>query len=145
MRLVVLCFGVLVGWADSAVGLCVSQEKANLRRGPGIHWTKTWEAIRYTPLEKLGKKAGWYRVKDMDGVIHWVKEDLVTTSFSCAAVRNDFANLRKGPGLQYPKAPFEKADKYVSFRILQSKGRWIKLEDIEGDEFWAARENLWIQ
>lgn len=145
MKFLIFSVLVLAGSLKSTFGLCVSEEKANLRRGPGVHWTKTWEAIRYTPLEKLGKKNGWYRVKDIDGIIHWVKEDLVTRSYSCAAVKNSFANLRTGPGLQFPKAPFEKADKYVSFRVLKSKGRWIKLEDIEGDEVWAARENLWIQ
>lgn len=97
------------------------------------------------PLKKLAKKDGWYRVEDMEGTIHWVKEDLVTEKYSCGAVKEDFANLRTGPGTNYPKAKAQQADRYVSFRILESKGRWIKVEDLEGDSAWIARENLWIQ
>jgi len=128
-----------------AFALCVNQEKANLRQGPGMRWPKTWEVIRYMPLKKISKKDGWYRVSDIDERTHWVREDMVSASFSCAAIRTPFANLRKGPGLNFPMTKAAKGDRYLSFRILKTRGRWIQVEDIEGDEVWIARENLWIQ
>jgi len=132
-------------FSKSLFALCVDDEKANLRQGPGLNFTKTFEAIRYMPLKKLSKQAGWYRVEDLDGKVHWVKENLVTGGYSCAAVKSDYANLRTGPGLEFKTAKASKGDKYLSFRVIQSKGRWVKLEDVEGDEVWAARDNLWIQ
>lgn len=127
------------------VSLCVNQEKANLRQGPGLKWAITWEATRYMPLKKLSKQEGWYRVSDLDGKNHWVREDLVSTGFSCAVIKSEYANIRKGPGLNFPKTRAGKGDKYLAFRILKAQGRWIKVEDVEGDEAWIARENLWIQ
>ncbi len=145
MRFIFLSVSVFLIQVVQTQALCVRDEQANLRRGPGVSWNKTWEAIRYMPLKKLGKEKGWYRVEDVDGNIHWVREDLVTHDYSCAVIKTDFSNLRTGPGTQYPKAKVPQADKYVSFRIVKSQGDWIKVEDPEGDELWVTRDNLWIQ
>ena len=143
MRAVILVLVLAV--PSVAWGLCVNEEKANLRKGPSMKHPKTWEVIRYTPLKRLGKQGGWYHVEDLDGQKHWVREDLVTSSFACAAVKTEFANLRKGPGTNWPSAQVPRGEKYLSFRILQTKGRWLRLEDVEGDIVWAARENFWVQ
>jgi len=142
MRVFLVLIFLFPSWASA---LCVNQEKANLRFAPAVKAPKTWEVIRYTPLKKLAKKNGWYRVEDVDQKIHWVREDLVTSSFSCATIKSEFANLRKGPGTNFPKVKAGQGEKYLSFRVVKTKGRWIQLEDIEGDTVWAARENLWIQ
>src|SRR5262245_33334876 len=124
--------------------LCVNQDTANLRKGPNRSFEKTFEAIRYTPLEKISKKNGWYRVKILDGTIHWVKEDLVTGGFKCGVIKGEFSNLRKGSRTGLPMAKGERGEKFLSIRLLKEQGRWIRLEDVEGDVVWAARENLWI-
>lgn len=130
----------------SVGALCVHDEKANLRQGPDVvKFPIKWEVIRYTPLEKLSKQKGWYRVKDVDGEIHWVREDLVTTRFQCAVVKEEFASLRSGPGTKYPKVGAQRADKYMSFRVVKTEGDWVKVEDLEGDTFWIHRPLLWIQ
>lgn len=128
----------------SVSALCVNEETANLRKGPDTKYEKTFEAIRYMPLEKISKQNGWYRVKVLDGSIHWVKENLVTDSFRCATIKEEFANLRQGPGTNWPKIHGGRGDRFLSFRLLKEQGKWVRLEDIEGDVVWIAKENLWI-
>jgi len=136
---------VLLPMASQAKGLCVNAEFANLRKGPGQQFAKSWVVYRYMPLEALEKKNGWYRVKDLENKDHWVREDLVTTSFKCAVIKADFANLRKGPGLNYPqKTPF-RGERYLSFRLLAKRGDWSRVEDQEGDIVWIHNPLLWVR
>jgi SH3-like domain-containing protein len=133
---------VLIQAASS--GLCVNQDRAILRRGPGLGWPQTWEAVRYTPLKRLGKEKGWYRVQNMDGDIHWVREDLVTSSLKCAAVKTEFSNLRKGPGTHWPLHGGQKGLRHLPFRVMKTQQGWARLEDVQGDVVWASLDNLWI-
>ncbi len=133
----------LVQWPLYA--LCVKENYANLRSGPGIHHDQTWQVTRYTPLKKLGKKNGWYHIEDVDHRKHWIREDLVTSSFSCAVIKEEYSNLRKGPGATYPQTKAGRGDKYLAFRVLAEKSGWVKVEDMEGDELWITKLNVWIQ
>ena len=36
--------------------LCIKNERANLRKGPGIQYEKLWEVFKYMPFKKLGFK-----------------------------------------------------------------------------------------
>jgi len=79
------------------------------------------------------------------------------------------ANLRTGPGTNYEIAwevykymPFLKvgmsllgtkysksflspARQYDSFKVLQRKGKWVKVKDKRGDVGWIHGDYLWIQ
>lgn len=136
----ILCMIALPSFA-----LCVQNSFANLRSGPGLEHKKTWKVLRYMPLEKLSKKDGWYQVKDLDGRSHWIREDLVTTAYRCAVIKNEFAYLRQGPGTSYPKKSPERGEKYLSFRLLKLQKDWARLEDSEGDVVWIYKPLLWIQ
>ena len=128
-----------------ASGICVDQDQAKLRKGPGTVWPITWEVVRYFPLKKLSKQSGWYRVEDVDGVKHWIREDLVTSKFTCATIKDEFAFLRTGPGKNFPKVPAQKGEKYLSFRVVSEKADWIKIEDTEGDQAWVQKDLVWVQ
>lgn len=130
--------------SGSVFGLCVQTEFANLRSGPSTSFEQTWKVFRYMPLKKLDKKNGWYRVQDVDGREHWIREDLVTSSYRCAVIKNEWAYLRTGPGRHYPKKPAEKGLKYLSFRLLETKNGWAHLEDAQGDELWVHLPLLWL-
>jgi uncharacterized protein YgiM (DUF1202 family) len=144
MKGILLLVGFFVGVLSSAQALCVLSTKANLRKGPGSEFSVSMEAIPYTPLKKISKKNGWYQVEDMEKKSHWIREDLVTSSFRCAAIKTEFANLRKGPGKRFEKAGAGVGEKYLAFRLLEEKGDWARLEDTEGDEVWVQKQNLWI-
>jgi SH3-like domain-containing protein len=125
--------------------LCVSDSHAKLRRGPGRTWPVTWEVEQYMPLKKLGKKKGWYRVEDVDGQKHWIREDLTTSAFKCATIKDTFANLRKGPGKNFEAVSASPGDKYLSFRLMGEQNGWLKLEDRDGDEVWVLQTLAWVQ
>lgn len=131
--------------ASSLEALCVLGPKSVLRKNPQQSAPVSLEGIPYMPLEKISKKAGWYEVKDVDGQKHWIREDLVTTSFQCAVIKTPFANLREGPGESFAKAKGRRGEKYLSFRVLGYEKSWVKIEDWEGDEAWIKEDLIWIQ
>lgn len=129
---------------NSAYGLCVKAPKANLRSGPGTNYEKTWHVFKYFPFKKIGKKGNWYKVKDVDGDMHWIYRKLVTGNFDCAVVKTNVANVRSGPGTNFDTRYFSPAVKYDSFRVLKRQGKWVKVIDEFGDKGWIYRKLLWI-
>jgi len=125
--------------------LCVNVSEANLRSGPGTKFEKTWEVFKYMPFNKISQKGGWYKVKDIDGDVHWVYTKLVTSKFKCAVVKVDKANVRSGPGEKYNKNSMSPALKYDSFKIIKTQKPWVKVVDEFGDSGWIFRKLLWIQ
>jgi len=125
--------------------LCVNVPEANLRSGPGTKFEKTWEVFKYMPFNKLSKKANWYKIKDVDGDVHWVYTKLVTSKFKCAVVKVDKANVRSGPGEKYSKTSMSPALKYDSFKVIKIQPPWAKVVDEFGDSGWIFRKLLWIQ
>ncbi|MDB5036896.1 MAG: hypothetical protein JWQ35_424 [Bacteriovoracaceae bacterium] len=131
--------------SSKAFALCVVPPKANLRKGPGLNFSLIMDAIPYTPLKKVSKKGGWYEVKDVDGKSAWVREDVVTTTYKCVVIKDEFANIRNGPGTKFPKSGAGMGEKYLSFRLLEEQKEWVKVEDLDGDQAWIHKPAVWIQ
>jgi SH3-like domain-containing protein len=138
-----ILFGLLV-LTDYAQALCVSVAEANLRGGPGTKYEKTWEVFKYMPFNKLSKKGGWYKVRDVDGDVHWIFSSLVTEKFQCAVVKVEKANIRTGPGTKYSKSALSPALKYDSYKVLKIKSSWVHVMDEFGDKGWISRKLLWV-
>ncbi len=130
---------------STAMALCVDADTANLRSGPGTKYEKTWQVFKYMPLKKISKKGDWYKVKDLDGDTHWIYGRLVTSKYRCAVVKARKANIRKGPGKKYRRTEISPAIKYDSFKVLKTKGKWVKVIDEFGEKGWIFRKLLWIQ
>lgn len=137
------CAALLIPGTASA--LCVKASEANLRQGPGTQFEKSWEVFQYMPLKKIGQRGKWIMVKDVDGDTHWVYSRLVTSAIRCAVVKVDKANVRSGPGTGYAKSPLSPVDKYYSFKIIGSKGKWLKVQDEVFNDGWMAKSLLWTQ
>jgi len=133
-----------------ASALCVQNSFANLRSGPSTDADQTWRVYQYTPFTRLGRYQpvgrphAWYHVKDVAGKEHWVREDLVSTGFRCVMINNEFAFLRAGPGTTYPKVGAERGDRYLSFRLIEERDGWVKVQDAQGDQMWIHRPLVWI-
>lgn len=125
--------------------LCVNVSDANLRSGPGTKYDKTWEVFKYMPFKRISKKGNWYKVSDVDSDTHWIYRKLVTTSFKCAVVKVDKANIRSGPGMNYSQNALSPALKYDSFKVIKIKSQWVNVVDEFGDTGWIFRNLLWIQ
>jgi len=144
-RIGIISFFIIFYYIESVIAICVDTDAANLRKGPGIKYVKTWQVFKYMPLEKIGKKGNWYKVKDVDGDIHWIYGKLVTSKYSCAVVKVKKANVRKGPGTKYSKTELSPVIKYDTFKVLKIKGKWVKVVDEFGDKGWIYKELLWIK
>jgi len=148
MKKILLC-GLLVtlvlAFNSHALALCVNVPEANLRGGPGTKYEKRWLVFRYTALKKIARRKGWYKVRDVDGDLHWIYGRLVTDRFRCAVVKVEKANVRTGPGTRFKKSSMSPAIKYDSFKVIKRKGAWVKVMDEFGDKGWIHRKLLWIQ
>lgn len=129
----------------AASALCVKVPEANLRQGPGTQYEKSWEVFRYMPFKKIGQQGNWYRVRDVDGDTHWVYSNLLSSKMHCAVVKVDKANVRNGPGTNYPQAQFSPVEKYYSFKVTGTKGNWVKVQDDVFNEGWVFKSLLWVQ
>ncbi len=148
MKKTVFCitvFFILIMLSGYSHALCVNVSEANLRSGPGTNYEKTWEVFKYMPFKKLTRKGNWYKVKDVDGDVHWIYRKLVTDKIRCAVVKNDKINVRTGPGTGYSKSALSPSLKYDSFKVIKRKGAWVKVMDEFGDTGWIFRKLLWIQ
>jgi SH3-like domain-containing protein len=140
----VLCCAALMT-ATQASALCIKAPEANLRKGPGTNHEKSWEVFKYMPLRKIDEKGDWYHVQDVDGDRHWVYRKLVTDSMRCGIVQVPEANVRTGPGTNHGTSPLSPVEKYYSFRVVETRGDWVKVEDAVSNEGWVYKPLLWIQ
>jgi SH3-like domain-containing protein len=126
--------------------LCVKVSTANLRSGPGTNYEKMWQVYKYMPLRKVGTSVAgdWFAVEDVDGDVTWIYQSLVTSKYKCATVKSRIVNVRTGPGTKYRKKFPEPAQQYESFKVLQIKRPWVKVQDTWGNVGWIHKSYLWI-
>jgi len=141
----VIILSILMLINSVSYALCINAPDANLRKGPGTKYQKSWEVFKFMPFQKVSKTGNWYKVKDVDGDVHWIYEKLVTSKFKCATVKADKGNIRKGPGTKYSTNALSPGLKYDAFKVLQIKGDWVKVVDEFGDTGWIFKKLLWIQ
>jgi SH3-like domain-containing protein len=127
--------------------LCVSVPAANLRAGPGKEYPITWTVEKYMPFVKVGASVNgeWYAVRDVDGDVHWIYKKLVTEKYPAAVIKADNVTLRKGPGTNYSKSALGSGDKYYTYKVLQTKGAWVRIMDPWGVSAWIHKKFLWIR
>ena len=138
MALLSLAAPVSAGWAES---IYVEGKSARIRSGPGTNYQILWEAPRYTPLEYLAKYKQWYAVRDYEGDVGWVHQQVIGKG-KAAIVTNKKANVRKGPGPSYPIV--FTVEKLYRFKVMEEKGDWYKVKDAEGDEGWIFKTLVWV-
>lgn len=143
ISILMLCSALFISGEASA--LCVTASKANLRGGPGSRYATSWTVGKYMPLKQLSRKGNWYQVKDVDGDRHWIHRSLVSASMRCAVVKSKTAHMRSGPSTRNAKQPWSPVSRYYTGKVMQSKGRWVKVQDYEQDTGWIAKSLLWIQ
>lgn len=131
--------------STQAAAWCIKVPEANLRQGPGTNYEKSWEVFKYMPLQKIGQKGDWYHVRDVDGDKHWVFSKLVSNGMKCAMVKVGTANVRTGPGTNFQESPLSPVEKYYAFKVMETRGDWVKVEDAVSNRGWVYKPLLWIQ
>ena len=132
-------------FSTSATALCIENEKANLRTGPGTKYEKLWQVFQYMPFKMLASKGNWNQVQDVDGDSYWIHAPLTTQKYKCAVIKNNKTNLREGPGTSFPIVKWAPVDKYFSMKVLKIENNWVQVEDAARDKAWIYRPLVWIQ
>ncbi|MBI5815202.1 MAG: SH3 domain-containing protein [Nitrospinae bacterium] len=134
-------FMILATTVASSETVYIEGKAAKFRSGPGTNYKVLWEAPVFTPLEFLAKFKDWYAVRDKDGDVGWVHNQVIAKG-KAAVVTDKKADVRKGPGKDKPMA--FAVEKGYLFRVVDEKKEWAKVKDAEGDEGWILKESLWM-
>ena len=120
--------------------MSVKAETANIRAKPDTNSDTLWQVEKYYPLLILEKKDSWYRFKDFEGDMGWIHSSLVDNT-PTVIVKVDRANIRADAGTQYDLI-FD-AERGTPFKVLEKKGRWIKIQHADGDTGWIFSSLIW--
>lgn len=131
---------LIVGGAAASERMAVKVEIANIRAKPDVQSDTLWQVEKYYPLLVLEKKNSWYRFKDFEGDIGWIHESLVDDT-PTVIVKVERANVRADAGTQYDLV-FD-AQKGTPFKVLEKKGRWLKIQHADGDVGWIFNSLVW--
>lgn len=131
---------LLVAGAVQAKMVSVNRPMVNMRSGPGLNSSVAWQLDRGYPLQVIGTRGRWYRVRDFEGDVGWVYAPL-TSLQPHVVVKKAKVNIRSGPGTRYRVVA--KANKGVVFRTVKSIKGWIKVRHHDGVTGWVARHLVW--
>ncbi len=131
---------VLAGIAAASDRMAVKVDTANIRAKPDQQSDTLWQVEKYYPLLILEKKESWYRFKDFEGDVGWIHGSLVDDT-PTVIVKVDRANIRADAGTQYDLV-FD-AQKGTPFKVLEKKGRWLKVQHGDGDTGWIFNSLVW--
>ncbi|MDY6839457.1 MAG: SH3 domain-containing protein [Thermodesulfobacteriota bacterium] len=136
---VVLAIVLWTGQA-SAKRLAVNVGKANVRSGPGTNHDIMWSVGKYYPLDVLKKSGSWYKVRDFEDDEGWIHRSLVE-KIPAVTVKAPLVNVREGPGTTF--RVLLQAEKGVSFKRLDRKGTWFKVQHQDGEVGWIHQSLVW--
>lgn len=129
---------VAVAHSDSLVR--VKAEIVNVREGPGTEFDRRWQAYENYPLRVVGRKGEWLKAVDFEGYEGWIYAPL-TDREPAVVVQKEWVNVRSGPGTNHPVV--FTAERGVAFRVLDSRGNWLRVEHADGDQGWIHDSLVW--
>ncbi|MDM0044202.1 SH3 domain-containing protein [Variovorax dokdonensis] len=138
-----LLLGMSLLWgatlAHAAQMIATATEGAHLRSGPSTRYKVQWELSRGFPLQVIGNKSGWYKVRDFEGDTGWIARS-VTNRQAHHVAKVEGLNIRSGPGTSY--RVLAKARYGEILRTLGRQGNWVKVKlgKVTG---WTSKRYLW--
>lgn len=130
---------LLAGAADAEI-LSVSTERAIVREGPGSGYPILWEEKRLMPFQILSWRHDWARVRGSRGEAGWIHRSVLCDA-PTVVVLEKFANIRTGPGLNYPVAWM--GTRRDPLNVLEAEGDWLGVSTESGSEGWVFRKLVW--
>lgn len=127
-----------------AQAYCVSKPGAKLYSQPTAKSPVSWRVPKFMPLFGTGKKQGQFReVNDVDGQLHWVKSNDISSRMSCIVVKTNTTTLRAGPGKKFEPAYLGVVDRYAAFLDLGGEDGWTQVQDDTGEKAWVNLDHTW--
>ena len=117
----------------------VKEKRASLRAKANKRSSAITTLTRLSPLEILAKSGSYTKVKTPKGTVGYVYSRYLVPS-PYLSVTADKTNVRSGPGTQHPVLFY--VMKGYPLRALRKQGRYIQVEDYEGDKGWVHQNLL---
>jgi SH3-like domain-containing protein len=131
---------VFISVSAAAERLTVKADVANIRSGPGTNFDILWQVQKYHPILTLKMEGAWYQFKDFENDRGWIHKSLVADIPAVITARAK-CNVRQGPGTGY-KIAFT-VENGVPFRVLDRRGKWLKVQHADGDRGWIHSSLVW--
>lgn len=124
--------------------LCVKIDGGYLRKEPSRTADVSWKVPRMMPLRLIREKDGWSEVRDLDGEVHWVFNNIVTEDFLCDVIKSPKAILYKDrQGDPDDKANQFTGEKFMPVRRIKVEGDWVSVQNGIGQNWWIEKKHLW--
>jgi SH3-like domain-containing protein len=132
----------MLTFAFGAKSKVVSTKSAHsiVRAKPDPKAAEVFRTGKYYPLKIIDTYYSWYKVVDFEGSKGWIYSKIVTKDKTIVIKKK--ANVRTGPGLNYEI--YWQGDKYSSYKVLEQKGQWVKINDPTDDTTgWIFAPLVW--
>ena len=130
----------LISVAQAREMVSVDRNEANMRSGAGTGHEITWVLARGYPLQVVGRKGKWLKVRDFENDEGWVYRSL-TGRKPHMVVKSTVANIRSGPGTR--NRIVGKAEYGEVLRTVRHGSGWVMIRTENGLSGWVARSLLW--
>lgn len=124
----------------AAERMAVKANIANMRSGPGTKYKQLWQVEKYHPLLVVEKKGDWYKIKDFENDMAWIHKSLLG-DIPCVITIKEKCNVRSKAGKD-GRILFT-VEKGVPFKVLETKGNWIKIKHADNDIGWIYKTLVW--
>jgi SH3-like domain-containing protein len=125
--------------------LSIKGNNVHVRTGPGKKYGIACEYGSGFPVQVVGKKGNWLKIKDFENDVGWVHNSLVdaTPQVIVKANKNkdEKINIRKGPGSD--RKIVGKAYYGVVFKVLRQQSDWVEVQHESGLTGWVYSRLLW--
>ncbi|MCU0588165.1 MAG: SH3 domain-containing protein [Syntrophobacteraceae bacterium] len=115
----------------TAAAKSIAKEEVNVRSGPSLKEEIVLKAPLGYPVKVERSKGEWAYIRDWVNNRGWVHKALLS-DIPTAVIMVKKANVRSGPGTD--KEVVAEAGEGEIYRILERKGRWLKIGYYQGSE-----------
>lgn len=140
LSLVLLFSALLIPVVEARQMVSVARNEINMRTGAGTQHEPLWLLSRGYPLQVIGTRGKWVKVRDFENDEGWVYRPL-TAARPHHVVKASIANVRSGPSTRTRVVGKLAYGEVV--RTLEKRSGWVKVRHESGVKGWIARRLLW--
>lgn len=122
----------------------IKSPRVNLRTGPGNHYLIEWIFVQAgQPVEIIAEHEHWRKIRDFEGVIGWVHQNMLSHKRSVIIMRD--AQGYSQPNQNSKVVAQVKAQ--VCAKVIEQKGEWVKIKALSaygrGVTCWVEISHAW--